>query len=74
MAEATEKVYEVLPGKKYTGKHGVYVGKCDSKIVGDKFKESEIMGGEEHLEMALKGSDKYKVKPVIKISTAKAKK
>lgn len=66
----SEKVYEVLPGCKYTGKHGVYVGKHDGKIESDKFKESELMGDDAHIEMALKGSDKHNVKPVIKLVTS----
>lgn len=59
-----EKIYEVLKDKKYTGKHKVYKA-------GDKFKESELMGGESHLKMALEGNKDPKIAAVIKISTAK---
>ncbi len=52
----TEKVYVVLEGQKYTGKHRVYEA-------GQKFAEAELFGD---LEMALKGHEKSKTKPKIK--------
>lgn len=60
MAEAKEKVYIVLEGKKYAGKHRVYEA-------GQKFAESELFGD---LEMALNGSKKHKIDPKIKVYVA----
>ena len=53
-----EKMYKVLDGQKYTGKHRVYCGKgAMGRTKGDMFPESELFGNDENLEMALNGSD-----------------
>jgi len=62
----TEKVYIVLEGKKYTGKHAVY-------NAGDKFLESELSGNEDNLDMAINGNKSFKVDPVIKLAAAEKK-
>lgn len=61
-----EKVYIVLEGQKYSGKHKVYTE-------GQKFAESEIFGD---LDMAVKGSKDHNIDPKIKewkASTGKKK-
>ena len=53
-----EKMYKVLDGQKYTGKHRVYCGKgAMGRTKGDTFPETELFGNEENLEMALEGSE-----------------
>lgn len=53
-----EKMYKVLEGMKYTGKHKVYCGKgAMNRIKGDVFPESELFGNEENLDMSLNGSE-----------------
>jgi hypothetical protein len=72
MAEKAEKVYEVLPGKKYTGKHKVYHGENKAKgLTAQRFKESELFGD---VEIALNGSKKHEIEPVIKLVAGSAKK
>lgn len=80
MAEAKDKVYEVLPGKMYTGKHKVYHGADDAKgWTSQRFTGKEIFGD---LDIALngmkgqkrRGKDLPDVKPVIKLVTASKQK
>ncbi len=53
-----EKMYKVLEGQRYTGKHRVYYGKGEmGREKSDTFPESELFGNKDNLEMSLKGSD-----------------
>ncbi len=60
-----ERMFEVLEGQKYTGRHRVYTE-------GQKFPQSELFGNDENHEVALNGSKQRKAK--IKIVGAKKKK
>ncbi len=66
------KMYQVLKGQKYTGKHRVYKG-ADGKVKkeGDIFPATELYGNEDNIKMALegqKGSEtKAAKKPKIKL-------
>ena len=52
-----EKMYRVLEGARYTGKHKVYYGKGEMhRRESEVFPESELFGNEKNLEMALEGS------------------
>ncbi len=53
-----EKMYRVLEGQRYTGKHKVYYGKGEmGRRESDMFPESELFGNKENLEMSLNGAD-----------------
>lgn len=53
-----EKMYRVLEGQRYTGKHRVYYGKGEmGRKESDVFPESELFGNAENLEMSLNGAD-----------------
>ena len=53
-----EKMYKVLEGQRYTGKHRVYYGKGEmGRQTGDMFPESELFGNKDNIEMALNGAD-----------------
>ncbi len=53
-----EKMYKVLEGQRYTGKHRVYYGKGEMhRQAGEKFPESELFGNKDNLEMSLNGAD-----------------
>jgi len=53
-----EKMYRVLEGKKYTGKHKVYCGKgAMRRKESDVFPASELFGRPENIRMALEGAD-----------------
>lgn len=53
-----EKMYRVLEGKKYTGKHKVYCGKgAMRRKESDVFPASELFGRPENIRMALDGSE-----------------
>jgi len=53
-----EKMYRVLEGQRYTGKHKVYYGKGEMhRIESEVFPESELFGNKENLDMSLNGAD-----------------
>ncbi len=60
-----DRMFEVLEGQKYTGKHKVY-GE------GKRFPESELFGNDDNHEIALKGTEDRDAK--IKVVRAKQKK
>lgn len=60
-----DRMFEVLEGQKYTGKHRVYAE-------GQRFPESELFGNDENHEIALKGSEQRE--PKIKVYAPKGKK
>lgn len=53
-----EKIYRVLEGQRYTGKHRMYYGKGEmGRRECDIFPESELFGNKDNLEMSLNGAD-----------------
>ena len=53
-----EKMYKVLEGQKYTGKHRVYCGEgVMGRTKSDIFPTSELFGNADNLKMSLEGSD-----------------
>ena len=53
-----EKMYKVLEGQRYRGKHVTYYGKGEmGRKEGDVFSGLELFGNADNLEMALEGSD-----------------
>ena len=53
-----KKMYKVLEGERYTGKHKLYYGKGEmGRTEGDKFPESELFGNADNLKMALEGAE-----------------
>ena len=53
-----EKIYRVLEGQRYTGKHRMYYGKGEmGRSENEKFPESELFGNKDNLEMSLNGAD-----------------
>lgn len=60
-----DRMFEVLEGQKYTGKHRVYAE-------GQKFPESELFGNDDNHEIALKGTEDRDAK--IKVVGPKRKK
>ena len=53
-----EKMYRVLEGARYTGKHKVYYGKGEmGRRESEVFPESELFGNADNLKMSLEGSE-----------------
>ncbi len=53
-----EKMYRVLEGQRYLGKHRMYYGKGEmGRRENDIFPESELFGNPDNLEMSLNGAE-----------------
>ena len=53
-----KKMYKVLEGERYTGKHKVYYGKGEMhRVESETFPASELFGNADNLKMSLKGAE-----------------